>query len=77
VLDQEAQPFVTGRPALISLLLLAVWGGLVAGLLEVGAIVLRKNVLDSDHFHRMKRSAAAKTAHLSRRLPTVEADASV
>ena len=36
-------------------LLLSAWCGLVAGLLEVGAVVLRKQVFDSDHLDRMSR----------------------
>jgi arylsulfatase A-like enzyme len=43
------------RQGLIALLLFAAWCGLVAGLLEVGAIVLRKQVFDSDHLYRMSR----------------------
>jgi len=43
------------RLDLISLLFMSAWCGLVAGLLEVGAIVLRKEVLDADHFYRMSR----------------------
>src|SRR5690348_1360358 len=38
-----------------SLLLLSAWCGLVAGLLEVGTIVLRKQVFDPDHLYRMSR----------------------
>jgi arylsulfatase A-like enzyme len=41
------------RPRIGALLLLSAWCGLVAGLLEVSAIVLRKLVLDSDHLYRM------------------------
>ncbi len=36
-------------------MLLSVWCGLVAGVLEVGAVVLRKQVFDSDHLYRMSR----------------------
>jgi arylsulfatase A-like enzyme len=43
------------RLGLISILILSVWCGLVAGLLEVGTIVLRKQVFDSDHLYRMSR----------------------
>ncbi len=39
----------------ISLLLTSAWCGLVAGLFEVGTIVLRKQVLDADRFYRMTR----------------------
>ncbi len=43
------------RQGFLSLLLLSAWCGLVAGLLEVGAILLRKQVLDPDHLYRMSR----------------------
>ena len=39
----------------VSLLLLSAWCGLVAGLLEVGTIVLRKQVLDPDRLYKMSR----------------------
>jgi arylsulfatase A-like enzyme len=38
-----------------SILVLSAWGGLLAGLLEVGTIVLRKQVFDPDRFYRMSR----------------------
>lgn len=41
------------RTGLISPVVLAAWCGLVAGLLEVGAIVLRKQLFDPDQFYRM------------------------
>jgi len=43
------------RLGFTSLLLLSAWCGLVAGLLEVGTIVLRKQVFDPDHFYNMSR----------------------
>ena len=43
------------RLRIVSLLILSAWCGLVAGLFEVGTIVLRKQVLDSDHLYRMSR----------------------
>jgi arylsulfatase A-like enzyme len=43
------------RWGFLSGLLLSAWCGLVAGLLEVGSIVLRKQVFDSDHLYRMSR----------------------
>ncbi len=48
---------VSGRPGadLVSFLFLSAWCGLIAGLLEVGAIVVRRQVLDADHFYRMSR----------------------
>jgi arylsulfatase A-like enzyme len=39
----------------ISLLLLSAWAGLVAGLLEVGTIVLRKHMFDPDHLYKLSR----------------------
>ena len=45
----------TNRLGFISLLLLSAWCGLVAGLLEVGTIVLRKQVFDPNHLYRMSR----------------------
>jgi arylsulfatase A-like enzyme len=46
---------VANRLVVISFLLLSAWCGLVAGLLEVGTIVLRKQVFDSDHLYKMSR----------------------
>jgi arylsulfatase A-like enzyme len=43
------------RPRLMSLLVLSAWCGLVAGLLEVGAVVIRKQVFDPDHLYKMSR----------------------
>ena len=43
------------RLGFLSLLLLSAWCGLVAGLLEVGTIVLRKQVFDPDHLYGMSR----------------------
>jgi arylsulfatase A-like enzyme len=43
------------RPGLIALLLLSAWCGLVAGLLEAGTIVLRKQVFDPNPLYRMSR----------------------
>jgi len=45
-----AKPF-----GLISLLLLSAWCGLVAGLLEVGTIVVRKEAFDANHLYGMSR----------------------
>ena len=39
----------------LSLVFLSAWCGLVAGLLEVGTIVLRKQVFDPDHLYKMSR----------------------
>ncbi len=36
-------------------LVVSAWCGLVAGLLEVGAIVLRKELFDADHLYKMSR----------------------
>ncbi len=44
-----------GRLAIISVSLLSAWCGLVAGLLEVGTIVLRKQLFDPDQLYKMSR----------------------
>lgn len=41
--------------SLVSLLLLSAWCGLVAGLLEVGTIVIRKELFDDNHLYGMSR----------------------
>jgi Sulfatase len=46
---------MASRPRIISLLGLSAWCGLVAGLLEVGTIVLSKQVFDSDQLYRKSR----------------------
>src|ERR1700722_15734460 len=46
---------VAKRPGLMSLLLLSAWCGLVAGLLEVGSIVIRKEMFDPNHLYGMSR----------------------
>jgi arylsulfatase A-like enzyme len=43
----------TNRLGFVSLLLLSAWCGLVAGVLEVGTIVLRKRLFDPDHLYKM------------------------
>ena len=43
------------RTGFFSLLFLTVWCGLIAGLLEVATIVLRKRVVDPDHLYKMSR----------------------
>ena len=43
------------RPGVYTLLFLAAWSGLVAGLLEVGTITLRKQMVDPDHLYKMSR----------------------
>ena len=45
-------------PGLVSLLLLSAWCGLVAGLLEVGTIALRKQVFDPNRLYWMSRHFA-------------------
>jgi arylsulfatase A-like enzyme len=42
-------------PGLMSLVAFSAWCGLVAGLLEVAAIVIRKEVLGPDHLYRISR----------------------
>jgi hypothetical protein len=43
------------RRTLASLLLLSIWCGLCAGLLEVATIVFRKHTFDSNQFYGMSR----------------------
>ena len=43
------------RPGVYMLLFLSAWSGLVAGLLEVGTITLRKQMVDPDHLYKMSR----------------------
>jgi len=45
----------SNRLGFVSLLLLSAWCGLVAGLLEVGTVVVRKQVFESDQLYRMSR----------------------
>jgi arylsulfatase A-like enzyme len=45
----------TKHPGLISLLVLSAWCGLLAGLLEVAAIVIRKQVFHADHVLKLSR----------------------
>jgi arylsulfatase A-like enzyme len=40
---------------LVAILLLSAWGGIIAGLLEVGTLVVRKMVFDSNHLYGMSR----------------------
>ena len=42
-------------PGIISILVLSAWCGLVAGLLEVAAIVVRKEVFDANHLYGISR----------------------
>jgi arylsulfatase A-like enzyme len=44
------------RASLLSLLALSAWSGLVAGLLEVGTFVLRKQFFDSDQLYKVSRN---------------------
>ncbi len=46
---------VASRPGLMSLFFLSAWCGLVAGLLEVAAIVVRKRFIGSNHLYGMSR----------------------
>jgi hypothetical protein len=46
---------VTRPPGIASLLLLSAWCGLIAGLLEVVTIVIRKRLFDSIHLYGMSR----------------------
>ena len=51
----SSTPDLAHRTGLSSLLVLSASCGLVTGLLEVGTIVLRKRVFDSDQFYKMSR----------------------
>jgi arylsulfatase A-like enzyme len=46
---------ITNQPGFISLLVLTAWCGVVAGLLEVGTIVIRKQLFDPDHLYKLSR----------------------
>ena len=46
---------VASRPEPLPLLILSAWCGLIAGLLEVGAILLRKRALDVNQLYKMSR----------------------
>ena len=46
---------MANRLGLISFVFLSAWCGLVAGLLEVGTIVLRKQTFDPNHLYEMSR----------------------
>jgi arylsulfatase A-like enzyme len=51
----SSSDLAVNRLGFLSLLLLSAWCGLIAGLLEVGTIVLRKQVFDPDPFYKMSR----------------------
>src|SRR6516165_3282184 len=46
------------RPTLQTIIALSAWCGLVAGLLEVGAILLRKHLFDADRALRLSQHFA-------------------
>ena len=46
---------ITNQPGFLSLLVLAAWCGLVAGLLEVGTIMIRKQFFDPDRLYKLSR----------------------
>ena len=48
--DLAAKP-----PGLISVVFLSLWCGIVAGLLEVATIVIRKQLFDANHLYGMSR----------------------
>jgi glucan phosphoethanolaminetransferase (alkaline phosphatase superfamily) len=50
-----SRDFVAHRLSLLPLLMLSAWCGLVAGLLEVGTIILRKRVIGANPFFGMSR----------------------
>ncbi len=53
--SSRSQDVVANPGGLFPLVMLSAWCGLVAGLLEVGVIILRKRMLDSDHLYKMSR----------------------
>ncbi len=54
--NRSAVPASGAKPlGLVSMLLLSAWCGLVAGLLEVGTIVVRKSAFDVNHLYGMSR----------------------
>jgi hypothetical protein len=53
--SSRSQDVVANPGGLFPLVMLSAWCGLVAGLLEVGVIIFRKRVLDSDHLYKMSR----------------------
>jgi arylsulfatase A-like enzyme len=54
--DGPSAPNGTVRQTgLVSLLILSAWCGLIAGLLEVGTIVLRKSTFDPDQLYKLSR----------------------
>ena len=55
VVDPSTPGMGKNRVGSLSLLLLSVWCGLVAGLLEVSTIVLRKRVFDPDQLYKTSR----------------------
>jgi hypothetical protein len=48
--DLTAKP-----PGFISVVFLSIWCGIVAGLLEVATIVIRKQLFDANHLYGMSR----------------------
>ncbi len=55
MLDPSTPGMGKNRVGSLSLLLLSVWCGLIAGLLEVSTIVLRKRVFDPDQLYKTSR----------------------
>ena len=53
--DPSTLNLATHRSGVISVLLMSGWAGLVGGLLEVGTLVLRKQVFDPDRLYKMSR----------------------
>jgi arylsulfatase A-like enzyme len=54
-IGSSAQKLAANRPGVLTLLVLSAWCGLVAGLLEVGAIILRKRTFDLNQLYWMSR----------------------
>ncbi len=53
--DSPSLARAANEPGILWLLFLAAWCGLLAGLLEVGTIVLRKHVVDPDRLYKLSR----------------------
>ncbi len=53
--DSLSQDRVAQRLGPLALLLLSAWCGLVAGLLEVGTLILRKRTIDANQLYQMSR----------------------
>ena len=55
LVTSSPESYTSGQLGSFSILVLAAWCGLIAGLLEVGITILRKKYVDFDHFYGMSR----------------------